>query len=148
MKIKTLPISEPEKEKKTKPGKRPRYLAHSYQYAVEGEDLPESPTTDKVFAPRIKATLLTALPIYALMQLGLGFLAVFVTSMAGNLQQFAQQPGAYATLAIKTALNPLNTAWYWHVLAVTRDICFDLRLAHCAASQLQDPDRGIRPVGR
>lgn len=129
MKIKTLPISEPEKKKKAKSGKRPRYLAHSYQYAVEGEDLPESPTTDKVFAPRIKATLLTALPIYALMQLGLGFLAVFVTSMAGNLQQFAQQPGAYATLAIKTALNPLNTAWYWHVLAVTFALILGWRIA-------------------
>lgn len=48
-------------------GPHHKYLSHAYQYSVDGEDLPESPTTDKLFVPRLKMTALLALPIWFLL---------------------------------------------------------------------------------
>lgn len=129
MRIKTVPTKEPNAKEKIKPGKRPRYLAHSYQYSVAGEDLPKSPTTDKVFSPKFKTTVLTAVPLYLLLQLGLGFLAIFIASLSSSPQQFFQSPGVYANAALRTALNPLNTAWYWHSLAAIFAFLLGWRIA-------------------
>lgn len=43
---------------------RRKYLSHAYQYDVEGEDLPSTPTTDKIFVPRLKATAAISVPLF------------------------------------------------------------------------------------
>jgi type IV secretion system protein VirD4 len=97
------------------------------QKSIVGEDLPTSPTTGKVFAPRLKVTAGLAIPIYLLLQLGIGFLAAFVSKAAqaaaaaqkdNHLEDLLKNGSKIAGAAFKTAFNPVNTAIYWHLLAL------------------------------
>lgn len=86
------------------------YLAH--QYSVRGENLPTSPTTDKIFVPRIRATVLIAIPLFLLFDMILNLLLTFYSTVKVVGPQEAANARAAAAASSSSMAAALSASSY------------------------------------
>lgn len=101
-----------------------RYLSHAYDYKVAGEDLPITPTTDKLFYwPRVRAALLIAVPLFLVIDtIGAYFVSLYRAFVQYNQVPHGQAPifelGNLVQKAIPGAIPIIGGNLLTHLMAM------------------------------